>query len=143
MAGLAAVQFEAAMLILLGLLPTIVLGLTGKGEYKAERLQCVSMANFSGIIMIIPEVWNKPSAFEGVIFSLNSWVIMWGSAAIGYALIYVGPMIAAIVLQSLSQDRIKKINAQRQELVEVWGTDVLGDKDEGKVDFGPRPKRPL
>jgi hypothetical protein len=141
--ALAAVKFNVAMLLLFGLLPTLVLGITGKGAFKAERMQCVALANIAGVIMLIPEVWTNPNAFERVIFDFKNWIIMWGSAAIGYALIYIGPMIAAIVMQSLAQDRVKKINSQRQELVEMWGTDVLGDKDDDKVDFGRGPRRPL
>ena len=53
-----------------------------------------------------------------------------GSSRFGYALIYIGPHIAAIVLQGLSQDRLKQIAAQRQALIEQWGHEVLGDKDD-------------
>lgn len=143
MGALAAVKFNAAMLILLGLLPTIVLGITGKGEYKSDKMICVALANCSGVMMMLPDVWSNTSNIEATLFNFNTWVIMWGASAIGYALIYVGPMLAALILQSLAQDRIKKINAQRQELVEMWGTDVIPEKDDGKVDFGARPRRPL
>lgn len=143
MGALSAVNFNAGMLILLGLLPTIVLGFTGKGEYKSDKMICVALANSAGVMMLLPEVWSNSASFEATLFNFNTWVIMWGASAIGYALIYVGPMLAALILQSLAQDRIKKINAQRQELVEMWGTDVIPEKDDGKVDFGARPRRPL
>jgi len=72
-----------------------------------------------------------------VIRDIFNIVAMFGSAAIGYALIYVGPMVASFVLQSLNQDRVKKITQQRQALVDLWGHEVLGDKDE------VAPKGPL
>ncbi len=132
---------EVAMLIALGILPTIVLGLTAKGTFKSERTISVGFANSAGVLVMIGDVWANGAAFERVIVSPNTWIIMWGAAGVGYALNYVGPMIAAMVMQGLSQDRIKSINQQKQELVELWGHEVLG-KEEDKTPKVNLLKRP-
>ena len=128
---------DAAIVVAVGLVPTIVLGFTGRGVHKGSRLQCVGFTNLAGVLPFIPTVVARNDA-QVVIGDIFNIVAMFGSAAIGYALIYVGPMVASYVLQTLNQDRVKKIVQQRQSLVDMWGHEVLGDKDDQVA-----PKAPL
>ena len=142
--GLVAVSFvswQVATLIATGLVPTIVLAFTGKGTNKSLRLQCVAFANLGGVITFAPQVWARPSQLETIISDPINLVMMWGSASIGYALIYVGPIVATYVLQGMAQDRIKQIAQQRQAMVEAWGPDVLGDKDQEPAPNHIRPAK--
>jgi len=120
---------EAAGVAVVGLAPTIVLGLTGKGVNKSEKLQCVGFMNIAGVLPFLSQVISRESDFSFIVSDPINLVAMFGAAAAGYALVYVGPMVAAIVLQSLAQERIKSINQQRQALIDLWGHDVIGDKD--------------
>lgn len=131
----AVINHHAAIVAAIGLVPTIVLGFTGRGDHKSQRLQCVGFANLAGVLPFIPLVIarNDSQVVIGDIFNI---VAMFGSATIGYALIYVGPMVASYILQSLNQDRIKKIAQQRQALMDLWGHEVLGDKDD---EIGAKP----
>ena len=130
--GVAAVAFysiDAAIVALVGIVPTIVLGFTGKGLYKAERLQCVGFSNIAGVLPFLQQA--KMRGWEFVILGdMVSILLMFGSAAIGYALVYVGPMVAAFVLQGMNEDRLKKISQQKQNLVDLWSHEVLGEKEE-------------
>lgn len=129
------------MLVAVGLLPTIVLGFTGKGSHKGQRTMCVGLTNSAGIIILLGDLWNQPGGLDDMLVNLNTWIIMWGGAAIGYALNFVGPLIASIILQGMAQDRIKNINQQKQELLELWGHEVLGSDDK-KPDLGTAGRRP-
>lgn len=127
--ALALFKYEAALLVAAGLVPTMVLGFTGKGENKNEKLQCVSFANLTGIVTMIPDVWARPSSVYTFIGEPMNLLVMWGAAAFGYALVYVGPMLASMLLQTMAKDRLKNIAQQKQTLVELWGSEVLGDRD--------------
>lgn len=127
-AGAALYSLGSAIIMALGIAPTIVLGFTGKGEFKAERLQCVGFCNLAGVLPFMYQA--KLRGWEAVVGDAINIVLMFGSAAIGYALVYVGPMVAAFVLQGLNEDRLKKIGQQRQALVDLWSHEVLGDKEE-------------
>jgi hypothetical protein len=135
---------EAAGLAVIGLAPTIVLGMTGKGVHKTEKLQCVGFMNIAGVLPFMAQVMSRPDDFIYVVANPINLVAMFGAAAVGYALIYVGPMLAAMVLQSLSQERIKNINQQRQALVELWGAEVIPEKGETEEepDWAKAPIRP-
>ena len=122
-------SWQVAVLFIVGLAPTTVLGMTGKGVYKAQKLQCVAFTNIAGILPFAGQIWAHPRDYLSIISNPINLVTMFGAAAIGYALIYVGPMVAAQVLQTMAKDRLNKIAQARQALVEAWGPDVLGDPD--------------
>ena len=119
-------SWQVAVLFIVGLLPTMVLALTGKGAHKAQKLQCVGFSNITGILPFAMQLWDRPRDLSVVVFDPINLVAMLGSAAIGYALLYVGPMIAAQVLQVMAQDKLKQLTQQRQALLELWGPEVLG-----------------
>lgn len=127
--GLAIFSPSAAGLAVIGLAPTIVLGLTAKGVNKAERVQCVGFMNIAGTLPFIAQVMDRPNELLFILTNPINLATMYFASAIGYALIYVGPMVAAMVLQSMAQERVKTINQQRQALIELWGPEVIGDKD--------------
>ncbi|MBV1901607.1 MAG: hypothetical protein KUG56_08045 [Kordiimonadaceae bacterium] len=139
--GLALFKMGAAILVAAGLVPTIVLGITGKGNYKAEKLQCVSFMNLTGVLTQFPGVWARPNSVYDIIGEPVNLLVMWGAAGFGYALIFVGPMIAAFAVQMLAQERTKNVIQQKQALVELWGTDVLGVKDAEPVASKSRFKK--
>lgn len=121
----------AALVLAVGLVPTIVLSFTIKGELKSARLQCVAYVNFAGVIPFVKKAWGaNSSAVEQLVSDPIVIVAMFGSASIGYALLYVGPLVASYILQTMSEDRLKKIAQQRQALVDLWSSEVLGDQEE-------------
>lgn len=128
---------SAAIVMAVGLVPTIVLSFTIKGELKSPRLQCVAYANVAGVLPFVKQAWGTSSPnLERLISDPINLVAMLGSAAIGYALLYVGPVVASYILQGMSADRLKTIAQQRQALVDLWSSDVLGDKEEEKAPTG-------
>ncbi len=134
LAASALYSIDAAITLAIGVVPTIVLGFTGKGDHKSERLQCVGFCNVAGVIPFM--VQAKARGWEFVAGDIFNIVLMFGAAAIGYALVYVGPLVAAFVLQGLNEDRTKKITQQKQMLVDLWSHEVLGDKEEKKPQEG-------
>lgn len=127
---LAVFKTGAAVLVAAGLVPTLVLAFTSKGAFKSEKLQCVAFANLTGILTQFPDVWARPNTAYDVVGEPINLLVMWGTAAFGYALIFVGPMVAAFILQMIAQERTKSIIQQKQGLVDLWSSEVLGTKDD-------------
>ena len=131
--GVALFSWQVSVLFMLGLLPTIVLAVTGKGEFRSQKLQCVGFSNIAGILPFAVQIWARPRELWSIALDPINLTAMLGSAAIGYALLYVGPMVAAQVLQVMAQDKLKQVAQQRQSLIELWGPEVLGgNEDEGQ-----------
>ncbi|UTW57968.1 hypothetical protein KFE96_14210 [Kordiimonas sp. SCSIO 12603] len=128
--GLAFFKVELAMLVGAGMLPTFVMAFTVSGEHKSAKLQCVAFANLTGVLFKFNTVLSQPHLISDILFDPINILVMWGAAVLGHALIYLGPWAAAFFLQAMAQDKLKKLNAQKQGLVELWGHEVLGDKEE-------------
>lgn len=142
-AALFAFEYRVAALVAVGIIPSIVMSLTDRRAHKSARIQCVLLTNLSGVVPFAMKVMDQPTIWQSIIMDAFTMVAMWGSAALGYILLYVGPIVASIVLQAMSQDKLKSISQQRQELVEMWGSEVLGEPEQKpKPDDGfIRPKR--
>ncbi|RMB11840.1 hypothetical protein [Eilatimonas milleporae] len=125
--SIALFRWEVAALMAVGLLPTIVLGVTGRGRWQAERLQCVGFCNIAGVMPYAVLLWQRPSEMVNIFTDMIALAVMFSAAAFGYLLLYIGPWVSAIIIQALAQDKLKQINQQKQGLVEKWGNDVLGD----------------
>lgn len=135
MAASAFYSINAAIIMAIGIVPTIVLGFTGKGEFRAEKLQCVGFCNIAGVLPFMVQAKMR-GGWDFVVGDIMNLLLMYGSAAIGYALVYVGPLVAAFVIQGMNDDRLKKIATQKQSIVDLWSHEVLGDKEEEDPNAG-------
>ena len=124
------IEARAAAVVVVGIIPTLVMSFTDQHKMKSARIQCVSLLNLSGVTPFAFQVYQNPTIWQEVFVQPVTMVVMWGSAAVGYLLLYVGPIVASIILQALAQDKLKNIMQQRTELIEQWGTEVLGDQEE-------------
>lgn len=135
-AGLAIFSMPAATLLCLGMIPTIVIVYTATGIYAGLKAQVVGLSNFAGVLAAISgpsqQVMNPP------VFDTYGLALAFAGAALGYILVFMGPVVAAIVLQSFSQERLRQLTKQRQTLIEQWGGDILASPAETKPDHeGP------
>lgn len=142
--ALAPVSYQAALLSLIGLMPSVVMSLTDQKPMKSERLQCIALLNLAGILPYAYSISQDASQWPLILGDYSMYVFMWGSAAAGYLLLNIGPIFAAIVIQAFAQDKLKNVAQQRQELVDLWGSEVLGDASapaQTQQDGFIRPKR--
>lgn len=125
---LAIFQWQVSALFFVFMVPTFVMSFTALDARKNERVLCVGLMNIAGIMPFAMEVWDYPARFEFVASNVINIAVMLGSASMGYLLLWIGPIIAAIVLQALAADKIKALTSKRKSFVEEWGPEVLGDK---------------
>ena len=132
---LAVFQWQVAALIAIFLLPTFVLAITEKSASYADKLFCVAFMNLSGIAPFAMQVWERPGSFARVASDVINVVVMLGSAAVGYVLLWVGPIIAATFLQAMAQDKLKNIASQRQSIIDAWGSEVAENVKKEESNF--------
>ncbi len=129
LAGLWFASKELAMLGGIGLVPTLVLGLMGKGANKGSRLTCVFFANTAGTLYYFKMVLDQPSSIDTILANPMNILLMWGAAAVGHALIYIGPWIAAYFIGLSAQDKLNSLNKQRKALIDLWGQEVVPERE--------------
>lgn len=118
---------NVGLLLVLFMIPTFVLAATGKDQYQSDKLTAVMFMNIAGILPFAAEVWRNSAMFSYVIFDMVKIATMLGAAALGYVLLWVCPIVAAMILQAFGEDKLKTIAAQRKELLELFGPEVLGE----------------
>ncbi len=133
---LAFLRWQVAAFIAGGLLPTFVLAATGHGVWHSHRMQCVGAMNLAGTIPYAVKLWSSPMMFYTLGTEVVTWMLVWGAASVGYMLLYVGPFIASVAVQSLNKERLRVLTKQRQALIDEWGAEVAQDPAKDKT--GPR-----
>lgn len=124
--GLAFFSWQIAVFTLVGLLPTFVFAYTGVGPWKFEKAQCLAICNIASVVPVVLPLWTSPDRFEMMITDPISIAIAFVGAGVGYALLFIGPIVAAIVLQGLSKERLSRLTKQRKDLIDQWGGELIG-----------------
>ena len=118
-------KWQVGLFVVASLLPTVVLAFTGRGNMLTERIHCVTFSNIAAIIPFAVDLWSNPQKFNGMMTDIVSLLTVYVGAAIGYGLIFVGPIIAAFVLQALAGERLRSVAAKRKALVDQWGGELV------------------
>ncbi len=116
-----------AAMIVLGLAPTLVALAFDHGAFKRPRLITLASFNLAGTFPFLLQLWNSHDAvtdFFRMISDIYTWGIIYGATAFGAGLLWVGPALAAIILQAINQDRVKQLEKRQKALVREWGTDI-------------------
>lgn len=131
-AGLAIFNMPAATLLCLGMIPTIVIVYTATGIYAGLKAQIVGLSNVAGVLAAL--AGPSQQGMNTPMFDTYGLALAFAGAALGYVLVFMGPIVAAVVLQSFSQERLRQLTKQRQTLVDQWGGEILAGPAETKPD---------
>ncbi len=116
-----------AAMIVLGLAPTLVALAFDHGAFKRPRLVTLACFNFAGAFPFLLRLWRSHDTvtdFFRMISDIYTWAVIYGAAAFGAGLLWVGPALAAIVLQAINQDRIRQLEKRQKALVREWGPEI-------------------
>jgi len=121
--------FPSFLIVILGMAPTLV-GLFASQRPDRTRIQAVAAFNMSGVVLFLVPLWMDGHTMQNAIHILSSvysWAVMYSAAAMGFAVLWLGPQSTALVLNALAIGRRGKLDSIRSELIEEWGTDILPD----------------
>jgi len=125
---LAITALPLCIILLTGLIPTMVSVLADR--YRSRYLtRTVGAMNLAGIAPLVFQLWTHHFTLDEAIALLTnpmSWLIMYGAAALGWALFQAMPPVARVVVD-LRADRLQAdLKARAKQLVAEWGEDVTG-----------------
>lgn len=118
----------ASIVALAGLIPTLATAITDKSRARSVTV-AVGSLNLTGVAYIVIQVFQKGLRLDYAIQLLQdplNWLIMWGGAGIGLALLSLIPPIVAQVLTTISEFKLQKLKANQAEIRKIWGEDVKG-----------------
>ncbi|CAK0772998.1 conserved membrane hypothetical protein [uncultured Gammaproteobacteria bacterium] len=121
-----------SMLVLVGMIPSMVAYITDSDEDKATTM-IVGSLNFCGVLPFVILLWRKQhtlaTAFQMISDPLTL-VVMFGAAGAGWVLYFIIPPAVANFEASRAEARIEHLKNQKRDLIQEWGTEVIGEKEE-------------
>jgi hypothetical protein len=125
---LAAVSLPLCFVLTVGMLPTGAAFLFDRHPRRYLSM-AVGMANLAGLVWPVTALLRSSLSFGGVLHILGeprNWLIMYGAAAIGWALSEAAPMAARLLLDFGANAAERKLRKRAAQLVEEWGGEVGG-----------------
>lgn len=129
--------FPGIVLLLVGgMLPTLTAYWIDRTHQKYSAF-CVGSLNLTGVVPSFLELVggrnNVAQAWEILSTDPFNLAIMYGAAAVGWALYLFLPSLIVAFLSVVAQHRIADLRGRQRELVRVWGTEIASDQpEEGK-----------
>lgn len=125
----AAVTIKLGVFILFaGMLPTIVVYETDNTRHK-HVFSTVAAFNLAGVFPDLMQVFIEGGTFSMLKIKLMDpyvWLVMYGSAALGWCMVWLCPIIAAATLEGIYSGRIVHLEKLQKKSEEEWGEEVKG-----------------
>ncbi len=130
---LGAILFKMSFIFLfIGMLPAMVAYLVDHDPNKYTS-STVAALNFSGVFPYMVDIFMQGGTFTAIESKLSDpviWFVMYGSAAMGWAIVLCSPVIAAAMLDSIYKGRILHLESMQKKSIEEWGEEVSGNEKE-------------
>jgi hypothetical protein len=128
-----------SLLLLLGMIPTLVAIFTINDEKQGSAITAIGVMNAAGVSPFLVELWQKGQTIGNaldIIRAPESWVVMFGAAAVGQLILFAVPQAIAFATVANAEARIKLLKDNLERLKVVWGPDVATTKSLDKVARG-------
>jgi hypothetical protein len=125
---LTATELPLAILLLAGLVPSMVAALIDRARAR-YLTRAVGFMNLAGLAPLVMQLWGRGLTMIGLGDILSrpvNWLIMYGAAAIGWALFLGMPSLASIFVDIRADQLQQDLKTRAARLVEDWGDDVIG-----------------
>lgn len=133
LAGVAVFTLPTVLILGIGMLPTVGAMISDRRKEKYATL-CVGAMNFTGVLPFIIRLWTEEHSYEHafrVIGDPITWLVMYGAAALGWAIYFVAPGIVGMFIGMRTEQRIQRLRRRQRDLVEEWGPGVAGGRRDG------------
>lgn len=125
---MAVAALPLCILVVVGMLPTIAAAIADR--HRARYLaRSVAALNLAGLVAPVVELLHVGMSLAGVQHVLGlpfMWLIMYGTAALGWLLDWAMPSMAGILVDLRADQMQRQLEARAKALVEAWGDEVAG-----------------
>ena len=124
--GLFAISLPTALLLTFTLLPALCACLVAhrQGYYMAISMGALS---FAGAWPFLLKLWLSGHSIVNVmqmILTPKTWLIIYGAAALGWAMCQWFPVFVSSFMSMFSAHRVKDLQQKQKKLIDEWGEEV-------------------
>jgi hypothetical protein len=122
----------AFFLFVIGMLPTIC-ALSVPYDPKRYIFSIVASLNFAGVFPDLFSLAMQGGTPRALIIKLSDpivWASMYGAGLLGWAIVWMSPSIAMLVLGGVYRGRVLHMQHVQKRLEEEWGQEVTGRRAE-------------
>jgi len=115
---------QTMMFMLLGMLPTLVIKFTDATEDNMwfKTIFCFNLAGiFPYLLELVTVHQNSIKAIQAQMTDSTMWLVVYGSAAVGYAAMWVCPIVTEFFLRIISSKRSTNHRKKLNRLHDEWG----------------------
>jgi hypothetical protein len=109
-------------LVLVGMVPTWIAGFVER--HGVSRVQVTAALNFAGVLPFMGQLWAADGSLRELMQlagSVYTWAVVYGSASMAIAYLWVGPHVAAMYLDFKAARYVHFYEKQKTALVADWG----------------------
>ncbi len=125
---IAFVAFPTFIILACGLAPAAAAGIFDNRRGRSA-FACVLAANLCGVVVPLIDLWMRGNTLPvaiGLLSDVYVWLMMYGAAAMGWVLLWAGPMVMEVVLVFTDDGRVRRMRAYQRNLIAEWGESVTG-----------------
>jgi hypothetical protein len=114
---------------LAGMLPAIVAYIVDRSEnhFQFKTVGAMNLAGVAPYLSSLVNQGNSSSAVQLAMADANAWLVMYSSAAFGWALVFFMPLFIRSAMEFFSDNKIQQLQEEQKELIEEWGEEVAGE----------------
>lgn len=123
---LAVVSLPMFMIVAAGMVPTFTAYFVDREPEKYAPI-AVGAFNGAGILPFILQLWTGLATVNAaleILINPFTWLVMYGSASVGW-IVYLGmPTFAAVWLEASADAQVVRLRKEQAKLLEDWGEDL-------------------
>jgi hypothetical protein len=126
------------IILVIGMAPTVISYLFETGSARGA-LPCMVALNIGGVAPVLSMLWGRSNSISSAYALLSDpyiWLLMYGSAGGAFALLWMMPRVAQVVIDSNARGQRAKLAAEQEKLVAEWGAEVA------QAGAAPAPAKP-
>ncbi len=127
------------MFIIIAMLPSIVTYYIDQSR-RQYTFKTIFACNLSGVMPFIGRMMHygpSSSTMEEIMGNASNWLIIYGSAMIGFLLIRLAPMIAHMMISGFHSTQVIRLSRNQKRIESEWGQEVTQFSRENEDEYDP------
>lgn len=121
------IMSSTVLFLSLAMLPTLVSLIMDRKNEERYKWLCIGGTNFAGALFYLFQLWFKNATLSNAVFlffQIKTVIVVYGCAAVGYAIYKVAPLVIVNFQILSAQRRVSSLRNMQKKLIEQWGYEV-------------------